>query len=526
MHESVDIAGIKDGLFQDTIVHNETAGRQPLKICVVGPTGSHLINQRICFFSRRGHDVTFVAEHVVNEPMNGVRIFSIPHVFHQLLGPYRQILAYSDAIRKIDPDIVHVHFAQGSWGWGAALAGRYPLVVSIMGGDILFDQQGKPAPRVRALTLALLKRADFITAKSNYLIAELRQLGGFDRKAVRILWMIDKRIFRRVDATALRSKLGIAVDEQVIFSPKSLQRFYNVHLIVDALPAILAREPRTKLIIAEQAAHADYKQELLNRIAELGLGNRVVFAGPIANEEMPDYYSLANVTVAIPPSDGMPMALLEGLACGVPNILSRLENTKEIVTDGENALMIDLSADAVARAVLRIFEEPALREHLVKNGLATVDDLPGLPDELELIERRFHQLLAEARPSTSMGVRLEIARQGICYSLERWWANFRVWGLLGLLYPLARPILRTVALGTVGAARGRRIYFLLRRTVGRPSPNDDLPPDTNLRAVIRRRIRRMLGKLPTYRTFRRLNFLLRRTLIVRFERFNLRGRKL
>jgi hypothetical protein len=240
---------------------------------------------------------------------------------------------------------------------------------------------------------------------------------------------------------------------------------------------------------------------------------------------MPGYYSLANVTVAIPPSDGMPMALLEGLACGVPNILSRLENTKEIVTDGKNALMIDVSADAVAQAVLRIFEEPGLRDHLVKNGHATIDNLPGLSDELELIERRFRRLLAETQPSTPIPVRLDIARQGICCSVELWWANFRVWGVLGLLYPLARPILRTVAIATVGAARGRRIYFLLRRTIGKPSPNDDLPPDTNLRTVIRRRTQRMLAKLTTYRTFRRWNFLLRRTLVGQLERFSLRGRK-
>ena len=405
--------------FKPKLVRAIANGRR-LKICVTGPTGSHLIYQRTCHFARLGHDVTFVAEHEVEEPLPGVKVHRIPHAFHEFLGPLKQVFLYRRAIQTVDPDLVLVHYPHGPWGWGAALAG-YPLALSIMGGDILFDEVGSATVHDRRATVSTFACADFIAAKSNYIIAELKRLGGFDRKAARILWMIDRRIFRRTDATALRATLGLADDEQVIFSPKSLQRYYNVDLVVEAMPAILKRHPRTRLLISEQSVQPDYKSEIEARIAELGIGDRVLFIGSIPNERMPEFFSLAAMTVAIPPADGLPMAYLEAMACGTVNVVSRLENTKEIVTDGHNALAVDITADAVARAAIRLFEEHGLRERLIKGGLETIDQLPSLQEELELIERRFVGLVDRPRTPPPRELRREIIRASYRYS----WARLR-----------------------------------------------------------------------------------------------------
>jgi glycosyltransferase involved in cell wall biosynthesis len=475
MYDLASWSAIGQGAVEDVRDHS---GRRRLKICVTGPTGSHLIYQRTCHFARLGHDVTFVAEHEVDEPLEGVTIHRIPHVFHEFLGPLNQALLYRRAIEAIDPDVVHVHYPHGPWGWGAALS-RYPLALSVMGGDVLYDEMGSGSVHDRYLTVSTFDRADFITAKSNYMIAELKRLGGFDSKAFRILWMIDRRIFRRTDATALRSAFGIADDEQVIFSPKSLQRYYNVHLLVEAMPAILRRHPRTKLLIAEQSAQPDYKIEIQARISELGIDDRVLFVGDIDNEDMPRFFSLSDVTVALPPSDGLPMAFLEALACGTVNIVSRLENTKEVVADGYNALAIDIDADAVVQAVLRVLGEDGLRERLIKGGFETIERLPSLSEEVALVERRLNAIVERPRSAPPLQLKWKILRELFAYSWERMSDTAR-----RREESIVLTALRSLGLRTIRRPHGRRWYFLLRRMIGRPSQHDNLLPQDNIRSVV------------------------------------------
>jgi hypothetical protein len=55
------------------------------------------------------------------------------------------------------PDIVHVHYAYSLYGWAAGLLGCRPLVVTVMGGDVLFEEQGSPTPIGKWLTLSCLQ---------------------------------------------------------------------------------------------------------------------------------------------------------------------------------------------------------------------------------------------------------------------------------------------------------------------------------------------------------------------------------
>src|SRR5262249_17880339 len=131
-------------------------------------------------------------------------------------------------IKECQPDIVHVHYAYDTWSWMAAVADRHPLVVSVMGGDVLFEEQNSPTPRGKWLTRQLLQSADLITSKSDYLITVLDKLGGFGAKAVKVVWGVDLNRFQRVDATALRIQLGLLPQHRIILSPKILLPFYNI----------------------------------------------------------------------------------------------------------------------------------------------------------------------------------------------------------------------------------------------------------------------------------------------------------
>jgi glycosyltransferase involved in cell wall biosynthesis len=369
--------------------------RRPLTICAIGSSSSTHVVSRVKCFADRGHRVFLICDSRAGiegvtelvpsgRPIRGLRSLSL-------------LLSVPGLIRRCRPDVVHVHFAYSPLAWMAAVADRYPLVVSVMGGDVLFDEQGRPTPSGRRLTLRLLESADLITSKSDFLIRVLDRLGGFGAKAVKVVWGVDLKHFRRVDAGGLRTALGLGREDRVILSPRILQRFYNVHLIVEAMPRVIAAIPKARLLITEYQADPAYRDEICRRVEALGLREHVRFVGSVPHDEMPQHYSLADVTVAVPPSDGLPQTLLEGMACGAPSILSRLPRYEEQVTHGESALFVDISPESIADGVIRMLEDADLRERIASAGREIVATHADLDRDADRMEAKYYELLSKPR---------------------------------------------------------------------------------------------------------------------------------
>jgi len=348
---------------------------------------------RVNFFSRRGHDV-FLMTPV--EPVPGLE--NVTAIVRRPFG-YETGFFFDcvRTIKRLKPDIVHVHYAQSPWGWAAALAGRHPLVVSVWGGDILFEEQGNPTALSRRLTLRLLEHADLITAKSHFLIGELDRLGGYGDKAVRVTWAIDHSVFRPADSSGLREKLAVSREENILLSPRKLTSFYNIHVLIGAMPRILARHPNTTLLVALLWPDDQYRAELESAVRELGLREKVRFIEAVDNVDMPALYSLATATLSVPESDGLPMTLFESMACGTPCIMSKLDRYREVVTDNRHVLFTDVNEQAVADTVNRLLSDEYLQQRLSGNARELVLRNFDLAKEIDLLEKSFFRLTSERR---------------------------------------------------------------------------------------------------------------------------------
>lgn len=387
--------------------------RRPLTICAIGSSGSSHVVSRVKCFAERGHRVFLICES--RNGIDGVTELVPSGRSIRGLRSMSLLMNVPKLIRQCRPDVIHVHFAYNPLAWMALAADYHPLVVSVMGGDVLFDEQGSPTSSGRRLTLRLLERADLITSKSGFLIDVLDRLGGFGAKAMKVVWGVDLKHFRRLDAGRLRTALGIGREDRVILSPRILQRFYNVHLIVEAMPRIVAAVPGARLLITEYQADVGYREEIVRRVRALGLEERVRFVGHVPYADMPQYYSLADVTVGVPPSDGLPQTLLEAMACGSPSILSRLARYEELVTHGESAYFVDLTPEDIADGVIRVLGDAALRERIASVGREIVGTHADLGRDVDRVESKYYELssVAERRRreyGRRAGILVEVAR--------------------------------------------------------------------------------------------------------------------
>ena len=103
----------------------------------------------------------------------------------------------------------------------------------------------------------------------------------------------------------------------------------------------------------------------------------MTFAGSVSDEALPDYYSIADVFVmahrqlASGDTEGFGVVFLEANACGVPVVAGTAGGVPDAVQDEVNGLTVNGDdVAAVARAITRILEDPALRDRLRAGGFA------------------------------------------------------------------------------------------------------------------------------------------------------------
>ncbi len=154
----------------------------------------------------------------------------------------------------------------------------------------------------------------------------------------------------------LRARHGLEGRTLVFAGRLSIQKAVDV-----ALEA-LAQLEGVSLVLAGDGPDADL---LRRRASELPLDGRARFLGPQPREQVLELLGAADAVVLSSKWENFPHVLVEALGVGTPVIATATGGVTEIVTDGENGLLVPSGdPDAFAAAVRRYFDDPALQERL------------------------------------------------------------------------------------------------------------------------------------------------------------------
>lgn len=101
------------------------------------------------------------------------------------------------------------------------------------------------------------------------------------------------------------------------------------------------------------------RERLEAKTRSLGLSDRVVFTGYIAEEEKADHYRLCDAFVLASRGEGFGIVLLEALASGIPALGSRIDGTREALLDGELGVLVDPDdPDELCAGIRQILSRP------------------------------------------------------------------------------------------------------------------------------------------------------------------------
>lgn len=378
-----------------------------LRLCFIGPADNVTTRRWIEWFAARGHEATVLTV----EPAETALI----HGFRQIdlnmpwgcrkAGRLASAVRMAATLRRLKPDVVHVHYARGL-AWGMLLSRVRPYVVMPWGSDVLEEQGAFREWYSKRLTRAVLARADLLAIPSEYLERRVRALLPAMPPVARIGPGVNLRLFRSgLDARSLRERWDITDNRRVIFSPRLARPFYQHDRIIRALPAVREQVPEAVLVVAEQFADRDYVADLRRLAAAQGVAGHVRFVGVIPYPEMPLWYNLADAVVMIPRSDGLPNSLLETMACGAVPILSALPQYAEMISHGENGYLVDPARGDLVDALVRVLRDPGLRRRIGQANVAKAARVADQDLEMARMEDWYFRLAGPDRHKAGAGER-------------------------------------------------------------------------------------------------------------------------
>ncbi|HZB92955.1 MAG TPA: glycosyltransferase [Stellaceae bacterium] len=147
--------------------------------------------------------------------------------------------------------------------------------------------------------------------------------------------------------------------------------WHGLDRVVDLVADLGAARDMHLLIVGDGPA----VPALRERAAARGVAERVTFAGLVPREAIPDYVAAFDVAIQPRVVDyASPLKLFEYMALGRPIAAPATANIREVLRDGENALLFDPADDGGLRAAItRLCADAGLRQRLGRAARAAID---------------------------------------------------------------------------------------------------------------------------------------------------------
>lgn len=149
-----------------------------------------------------------------------------------------------------------------------------------------------------------------------------------------------------------------------------LDQVKGVLVLFDAVAGLVAQGRDLRLTLVGDGPQ---RADLERRTSELGIGDRIVFAGYRSQAEVQEHLATADVFVLPSFAEGVPVSLMEAMARAKPVVATNVGGVTELVRDGCNGVVVAPGdAAALAGAIASLDDDPDRRVAMGAEGRATV----------------------------------------------------------------------------------------------------------------------------------------------------------
>jgi teichuronic acid biosynthesis glycosyltransferase TuaC len=248
---------------------------------------------------------------------------------------------------------------------GADAAARLAKRLGIASVGVAIGGDANLAPQhsttMRRHFVNVLRRVDGVLANGQGVADLIRDLAG--RESQTAHGTVDLGVFSPIEnRDPLRRELGLPVDQTIVLYAGNLIREKGLYELVDAFERLQSAGVSALLVMCGRGTAAE---ELKIRIERMASPESVRLVGQVAPSEMHQWMQASDLFVLPSYHEGMPNAVMEAMACGLPVISTRVGGLPGAVGDCAGAILVEpRSVHPLAEALLRICADGSLRDRM------------------------------------------------------------------------------------------------------------------------------------------------------------------
>jgi len=363
-------------------------------------------------FANRGNQVWVVAPsygqrdfHRLEQKVHVYRFSSFEWpTYEDLRIPFLPVLPFRRLLKKIDPDIIHIHSPIVLGNIAQIVAGslRKPVIATnhylpinlsrSLSSDPIF---GKPFTSVHYSYLVhFCNRCEYVTAPTMTALNLLYE-HGLRAPAQAISNGIDlKKFSPGARNVRLQQHFHLPQDRPIILSVNRLSQEKRIDVLVDAA----AKMTRNAHIAIASTGPAE--ADLRAKVEELNLMDKVSFLGFIHNRELAPLYRLADVFAIPSEAELQSLATMEAMACGLPVVAADAYALPELVHHTVNGYLFQRgNSEEMARYLDMLVKDAEMRSQMGSKSLEIIarHDRAKVLDQWETLYLRLSNEFFEAR---------------------------------------------------------------------------------------------------------------------------------
>ncbi|MBI3948761.1 MAG: glycosyltransferase [Armatimonadetes bacterium] len=317
---------------------------------------------------RRGHEVAIFAPRYPGHADGDDDVVRLPSIVWSRIG-YPCLRPFSGVYREFRRrrfDVIHTHhpFTTGLLAERLARRFRLPVVHTF---HTLLPDYAHYIPLPHRLTRPALThiirrhcaRAQCVTVTTRLMRAWLQERGiGTPIRVVSPAVPLPPPAPGAREA--IRARLGVPTAAPLLVYAGRLAPEKRLDFLLRAVAPLGRTHDFYLLLVGGGPSEA----ALRARAADLGLSDRVRFAGVVAHHQMSDYYAAGDLFVFPSTSDTLGLVLLEAMSAGLPCVAVGVNGPSEVVENGVTGILTPFEEAAFSAAVARLLSDGRLRREM------------------------------------------------------------------------------------------------------------------------------------------------------------------
>ena len=234
--------------------------------------------------------------------------------------------------------------------------------------DFLDRRYGLRVGLLRMVQKFTVRRATCVVVPSAYLQSVVERWGIL-RERITVIpnaVSLPTRIPAKEEARQI-----LCLEGFVLVTVGRLVPWKGFEMLIELMPEIIKVIPHAKLVIVGDGPE---KKELELRIKNYELGEKIIMTGSVSREKLVQYLAAADAFCLNTSYEGFSHQLIEALALGVPVITTNAGGNKEVVRDGENALVAEYNnPKSWKQNILRLHGDEKLRYSLSQKNVDVIN---------------------------------------------------------------------------------------------------------------------------------------------------------